>query len=366
VRARNVVYGKSQREVREKLAALRREIEEGGRPANGRIMVGQYMQDWLTSKRNTVKPRTWHRYESFVRLHVEPTLGKVRLAKLAPEHLDHLYADLLARGLSPTTVGHLHAMLHDALKQAVRRGTVPRNVTEFVDRPRARRHEIRTLSAEEARGLLAAAEGDPFEALYVVALTTGLRQGELLALRWRDVDLGAGTLQVRGTLQRGHDNELEILEPKTKSSVRLVQLSLLGVDALKRHATGQAELRRAAGDAWDDRGLVFTNEIGRPVNASNLWGRSFRPLLKRAGIEGLRFHDLRHSAATLLLGQNVHPKVVSEMLGHADVGITLDLYSHVTPTMQAHAASAFDTLLGEPDEDLVAVNLAVNGVVETT
>ena len=208
------------------------------------------------------------------------------------------------------------------------------------------KHQIRTLNAKEARQLLDAAGDDPFEALYVLALTTGMRQGELLALHWRDIDLTAGTLQVRGTLQRGADNELEIREPKTKSSTRRILLPQLAVDALVRHIGRQREKREKAGDAWDDRGLVFTNEIGRPVNALNLWGRSFRPLLKRAGIEGLRFHDLRHSAATLLLEQNVHPKVVSEMLGHTEIGITLDLYSHVTPTMQAGAASTFDNVLG--------------------
>ncbi len=238
-------------------------------------------------------------------------------------------------------------------------------MTEFVDPPRARRHEIHTLSAEETRAFLSAASEDDFEALYVLALTTGMRQGELLALRWCDIDLDAGWLQARGTLQRGFDNTLEILEPKTKSSVRRIQLPRLAVDALARHVDRQSAQREAAVEAWDERGLVFTNEIGRPVNASNVWNRSFQPLVKRTGLEGVRFHDLRHSAATLLLGQNVHPKVVSEMLGHADIGITLDLYSHVTPTMSAHAASAFDDLLGEPRDDLLAVNLAVNGVAES-
>jgi integrase len=365
-RQRKTIYGKTQREVRDKLAAKRREIAEGGQPANDRITVGKYLQDWLISKRNTVKPRTWHTYELNVRLHAEPALGNVRLSKLTPEHLDRLYADQIKAGRSARSVRHLHTILHGALKQAVRRGLVPRNVTEFVDPPRAQRHEIRTLTVEEARAFLSAAADDGLEALYVLALTTGMRQGNLLALRWRDVDLAAGTVRVRGTLQRGFDNELEILDPKTKSSVRQVQLSQVGVDALTRHVGRQRAQRDAAGISWDDRGLVFTNEIGRPINASNLWGRSFRPLLQRAGIEGLRFHDLRHTAATLLLEQNVHPKVVSEMLGHADIAITLDLYSHVTPTMHAHAASEFDTLFGDAGSDLVAVNLAVNRVAENT
>jgi integrase len=354
-RQRKYVYGSTQREVRDKLAAARRQVAEGGRPANDRITVGQYMNEWLTSKRTQVRPRTWQRYESYVRLHVEPGLGRIRLAKLTPEDLDRLYAERLAAGFSPMTVRHLHTVLHGALKQAVRRGLVPRNVTDFVDPPRAPRHQIRTLNAEEARRLLDAAADDPFEALYVLALTTGMRQGELLALRWRDVDLERATVQVRGSLQRGFENELVIAEPKTSSSIRQVLLPRLAVDALVRQLERQRKQRGDAGDSWDDRGLVFTNEIGRPVNASNIYNRSFRPLLKRAGIEGLRFHDLRHSAATLLLEQNLHPKVVSEMLGHTDIGITLDLYSHVTPTMQAAAASEFDRMLGDPSGPSVVV-----------
>jgi integrase len=362
-RARKTIYGKSQREVRDKLAQVRREIAENGQPSDGRLTLGQFLQDWLTSKRSQVRPRTWARYESYCRLHVEPRLGKVRLAKVTPEHLEKLYSQLLDAGLAPMSVRHLHAMLHGALKHGVRRGVIARNVTELVDPPLAPKHEIRTLSADEAQRLLQEAADDPLEALYVLAITTGMRQGELLALRWRDVDLRNGALQVRGTLQRGANNELEIREPKTNASTRRILLPQLAVDALARHTTRQRAQRERAGTAWDDLGLVFTNEIGRPINASNLTSRSFRPLLKRARIEGLRFHDLRHSAATLLLEQNVHPKVVSEMLGHADIGITLDLYSHVTPTMQAHAASAFDDLLG-PRADLVAVNVAVNEVVE--
>jgi integrase len=354
-RSRKTVYGRTQREVRDKLAAARRQIAEGGRPANDRITVAQYLQEWLTAKRSQVRARTWHRYESNVRLHVEPMLGHVRLAKLTPEDLDRLYADRLAAGFSPMTVRHVHTMLHGALKQAVRRGLVPRNVTDFVDPPRAPRHQIRTLDVDEAHRFLDEAADDPFEALYVLALTTGMRQGELLALSWRDVDLERATVQVRGSLQRGFDNELVISEPKTRSSTRQVLLSQLAVDALVRHLGRQRVQREAAGASWDDQGLVFTNELGRPVNASNLRYRSFVPLLERAGIEGLRFHDLRHSAATLLLAQNVHPKVVSEMLGHTDIGITLDLYSHVTPTMQAEAANALDRVLGNPSGPSVVV-----------
>jgi integrase len=176
------------------------------------------------------------------------------------------------------------------------------------------------------------AAGDRLEALYVLALTTGMRQGELFRLRWADVDLEGHALAVRG-------------EPKTAKSRRQVLLSEVGVEALRRHAGRQAEECRAAGNEWREAGLVFANAVGGSLTTTNVTYRSFRPLLERAGLPVIRFHDLRHTAATLLLGKGIHPKVVSELLGHSQVGVTLDLYSHVTPTMHREAVGAFDDLL---------------------
>ncbi len=222
-----------------------------------------------------------------------------------------------------------------------------RNVADLVTPPRDQHKEMRTLDVEQARQLLDSVRGDRFEALYILALTAGLRQGELLALRWQDVDLGDKSLRVVGTLYRSSNGTLKIGEPKTAGSRRQVTLGGLAVDALRRHKDNQAAQRLLCGDAWEDHGLVFTNEVGRPMEATNLRQRFFQPLLKRAGLPRIRFHDLRHTAATLLLGEDVNPKIVSERLGHSRVGITLDLYSHVTPTMQRKAADAVDTVLGD-------------------
>jgi integrase len=180
--------------------------------------------------------------------------------------------------------------------------------------------------------------------LYVVALTAGLRLGELLALRWRDVDLQAGMLQVRGTLQRA-GSDLVVAEPKTAHSRRQVALATTAVEALRRHRVTQAEERLRLGAAWQDLDLVFSSEAGGYIDESRLRRNSFWPLLERAGLPRIRFHDLRHTAATLMLRRGVHPKIVAEMLGHAQVSVTLDLYSHVTPTMQREAAEAMDALL---------------------
>ena len=215
---------------------------------------------------------------------------------------------------------------------------------DLVTPPRAAHREMQTLSPEQARAFLDAAQGDRFHALYVLALSTGMRQGELLALRWQDVDLDRGTVQVRGSLQRTPAG-LTLTEPKTAASRRQVGLTPSAVAALRRHRVAQTEERLRFGSVWQDNGLVFCNEIGEPIDATHVTVRPFRRLLERAGLPQIRFHDLRHTAATLLLGQGVHPKMVSEMLGHTQIAITLDLYSHVTPTMQRQATDAMEAVL---------------------
>ena len=188
-----------------------------------------------------------------------------------------------------------------------------------------------------------AASGDRFEALYVLALTTGMRQGEILALKWPEVDLDSGMIQVKATLHRTRAG-FEFLEPKTARSRRQIALTGAAVAALRGHRAAQIEERLGC-PYWDDPELVFASEVGTPIQSPNLLRRSFFPLLDRAGLPRIRFHDLRHTAATLLLGQGVHPKIVSEMLGHSNIAITLDLYSHVTPTMQKAAVEALDAVL---------------------
>lgn len=220
---------------------------------------------------------------------------------------------------------------------------------DLVDPPRMLHHEIVVLSSEQVRMLLEAAKGERLEALFVLAVTTGMRQGELLALRWKDVDLDSASLMIRATLQRVRGQGFVFLSPKTKRSRRKITLSSRAVEALRRHQAQQAEERAALGSGWDEQDLVFPNGIGRPFEGGNVVYRELRPLLAKAGLPKIRFHDLRHTAATLLLLQGVHVKIVSELLGHASVAITLDLYSHVLPNMQRQAASAMDTLLDSYD-----------------
>ncbi len=336
--------GRTRAEVARKLTAALDARDKGALVTGPRQTVSQFFTQWLDAVRPSLRPRTFVGYEQLVRLHVIPQIGALSLSRLTPQHLQRLYASRLDAGLSSTTVNHVHALIHRALSNAVRWGSVHRNIADLVDPPRNRPFEIATLSPEQARAFLAAAAGHRLEALYVLAVTTGMRQGELLGLRWRDVDVDAGTLQIRGSMQATPEG-LRIMEPKTAGSRRRVALSKQPIDALRRHRVAQAEERLRMGAAWENAELVFATSAGRPITASGL-RRSFEPLLKQAGLPRMRFHDLRHTSATLLLGRGVHPKVVSEMLGHTRISTTLDLYSHVSMTMQQQAADAFDAILG--------------------
>jgi integrase len=343
-RRRKALYGKTRREVQQKLVPAQRARQQGLPQTSERQTVAMFLKEWLGTVRLELRATTFRRYEENVRIHAIPALGALSLAQLSPQHLRTLYADRIAAGLAPASVGHLHAVLHKALRQAERDGIIPRNVAALVTPPRSPHKTMQTLSPEQVRTLLDATLGDRLEALYVLATTSGMRQGELLALRWRDLDLDARTISVQATLQWTPDG-YALAEPKTARSRRQIVLAEVAIAALRRHRIRQLEERMAVGATWRDLDLVFTNEIGGPMDAPNLLRRRFYPLLKRAGLPRIRFHDLRHTAATLMLGLGEHPKVVSEMLGHSQIAVTLDLYSHVTPTMQRGAVRALDGLL---------------------
>jgi len=340
-------YAKTRRDVQEKLIAALRDKHQGLPLALGpRQTLGQFLAHWLQAvAQPKLRPRTLARYRELIMIHIIPTLGKRPLQKIAPQDLQHLYAAKLRDNLSPRTVGHIHRLLHHALQHAVRWNLVARNVCDLVDPPRVAKQEIQVLSSEHAKMLLAAAQGNPLEALYVLALTTGMRQGELFGLKWQDLDLAAATVQVRRSLARLKGRGFVELEPKTARSRRSILLTPLAVSALRRHRSRQLEARLQASSDWEDLDLVFCNALGRPLEPTNVARRSFRPLLERAGLPRIRFHDLRHSAATLLLSLGTHPKIVQEMLGHSQIALTMDTYSHAMPTMQADAVARLGELL---------------------
>lgn len=341
-------YGKTKAEALKKQRQAMHALDRG-LPVlqDERQTLGAFLTQWLEGIRPPhVRPKTYRSYEQLMRVHVISALGKVPLAKLAPQQLQAFYAERLTNGRSPTTVRHIHAVLHTALEQAVRWGLVARNVSDLVDAPRMHRKEMLVLNHEQARTFLSAAQDDRLQALYVTALTTGMREGELLALRWRDVDLEAGHVQVRNTLQKLPGQPPVIAPVKTDYSRRKITLATTTVEVLRSHRARQLEERLAMGPAWEDWELVFCTTVGTPLNGKNLLQRGLRPILKRADLPPLRVHDLRHTCATLLLLQGVHPKIVSEMLGHSSVAITLQVYSHVLPDMQKQATEAMDRLFG--------------------
>jgi integrase len=343
---RKALYAKTQAEVRARLTAALRD-RDVGLPAAGdeRQTLADWLHAWLAAAKPTVRVRTWRRYEEYVRIHLIPTIGRIRLARLTPNHVQQLYARKLEEGLSAQTVRHLHAVLRRALNEAVRQGVVPRNVATIARPPKAPRHEIQVLSAAQVLTLLDSLEGDRFEALYTVALSTGMRLGELLALRWRDVDLTYGRLQVRQTLHYLRAGGYVFAEPKTSGSRRSIDLTAAALDALRRHRVRQNEQRLALGAAWQDNDLVFPRDDGAPAMDTSITGYHHKKILARAGLPAVRFHDLRHTAASLMLAGQVNPKVVSEILGHASVRITLDIYAHVLPGMQQSAVAALDAAL---------------------
>ena len=349
---RRSVYAKTRAEAAEKLAAAVADRDRGLAFDAGGLTLSEYLDRYLDDARGRLKPKPFNRAEGLVRNHVKPALGRVKLGDLSPAHLRGLYAAKLGSGLSGRTVGYIHVTLYSALKQAAADGLIPRNPAACVKPPRMDQQEMTPLSPAQARALLDTAReaDDRWSTLYVLAVSTGLRQGELLGLRWEDVDLKRATLRVRHTLQppgfpKGAPARLT--PPKTRRSLRSVRLPHSVVQALLRHQELQdAELARANG-SWRDYGLVFPNTLGGYADYTNLVPRYFKPLLKKACLPNIRFHDLRHTCATLLLTKGVHPKIVSEMLGHSSVSITLDVYSHVIPGLGDAAAVAMEDALGD-------------------
>jgi integrase len=297
--------------------------------------------------RGTVRRSTYVRYEGLVRNHINPSIGRMKLKGLTPTHVRSLYRKKLDSGLAPRSVNYIHVTLHKALEQAVLDGLVPRNVSEGVKAPQVREEEIKPLSPTQVRALLAAAREDRLEGLYVLAIHTGLRQGELLGLKWTDIDFNSGTLSV----QRSLDADGTFNPPKRNKSRRTVKLTLQAMDALRLHRKRQNEERLKAAK-WEDHSLVFPNRAGKPMDHNNLYHRDFKSLLKRAQLwsedkdKRFTFHSLRHTCATLLLSKNVNPKIVQEMLGHATITQTMDTYSHVMPGMSNVAATALEEALG--------------------
>jgi len=341
---RKFFYAKTRDEARRKLDSALHGLDRGTFTDARGITVGSYLDQWLSE---TARPRvrrwTYLGYEVHVRLHLKPTLGDIRLEQLTPLHVQALLNRKLQDGLSPKSVRYIRGTLRNALNQAVRWGLVSRNAAALVDPPRVERYEIKPFTPDEARSFLSAIRGDRLEALYSVALTMGLRQGEALGLRWREIDLELGYLRVSKQLQR-IDGKLQLVDPKTVGSRRTLVLPSSIVAKLRDHRIRQLDERLRAGANWRETDLVFSAMDGGALEGSTVT-RSFHARLGAAGIAQRRFHDLRHSCATLLLVQGVSPRVVMDVLGHSEIGMTMNTYSHVIPELRRDAADRMDDLI---------------------
>ena len=339
-------YFETEKEAQRGLRQALHDLEQGKLITERDQTMKQFLEYWLEGHRKFVRVNTYRIYRQYLDRHVIPVLGHVRLQKLSPRHIQELYGRDLNKGYAPETIRGVHRMLHKALSDAVQWNWVAANACDKVKQPGPVRYETHPLTPEQAKTLMETAKGSRLEALLTLAVTTGMRRGEILALRWSDIDFEERSLQVRHTVNRA--GKYGILEnaPKTEKSKRRIMLPQFVLDALKKHRAQQDEIRLQAGPTWQEHNLVFTTDTGGFVEGTHL-NRRFKQLLKEAGLPDMRFHDLRHSAATILLGKGVHPKLVQELLGHSQMSITMDRYSHVLPSMQRDMMKGLDDLYKE-------------------
>jgi integrase len=351
-RRRKTVYGQSEREVLKKLSTLRTAHDRGINLLAPSLTIGQWLDVWLSEIKgfDGTRPRTLTLYKGLAERYVKPVIGGVRLDKLTPAHVQRLVTETrntrTSRGTPPSasTLRHVYKLVRNALGDAYRMELVTRNVATQVKAPPLSSQRRVGLDLAEAKRLLKVIDGERLEALYVLALATGLRRGELLALRWDDIDLGSRQLRVRRAMQRV-DGKLQIVELKTSSARRTVVLPQLAVRHLQEHKKRQDGERLALGDTWREHGLVFASSIGTPIEPRNV-NRRWDELRQRAGLDWLRLHDLRHGCATFLLAQGVPARAIMEVLGHAEIGVTMNTYAHVLPVLGQEAADAIDELFG--------------------
>lgn len=364
-RKRKTVYGATHSEVRQKLDKIRYEFQTGVFTAGNDITVEEWIITWMEEyKRNSLKRGTYTNYQANFKNHVFPYIGAIKLQDLKTHHLQGLYNRLLKegrrgtskgnkKGLSPTTIKRIHIPIASCLKQALRNELVNKNVAITVELPKQNKHEIKPLTKDEIQSLLDAAKGDRLYAAFKLECGTGLRRGELLGLKWQDINLDSRTLQVNRSLVVGYDidarkegkkaTSLVIETPKTEKSKRIISIPKDIIQELKAHRINQKKEKLLIGKYYNNEDLVFCDVDGRKMHPATLTAK-FKAILKKAGIGDARFHDLRHSVATLLLEMNEHPKVVQELLGHSSITTTLDIYSHVSLEKKEEAAAKLNTI----------------------
>ncbi len=308
------------------------------------LTLEQYLKDWLNSKELTLRPRTVFSYRQTTEKHILPALGNICIAELQPVRLREFYIEKLKQGCGARTVQLIHGILHASLRQAVFDGLLVNSPADRVKRPRVEEHEFQILDGDMARQFMSAAMNSPFEALYYLAITTGLREGELLGLKWSDIDYAKNTLFVQRQLQQIEHQGYRLVPPKTRAGKRKVSLGQIGLLYLQKHRQLQDELRQKAGVKWQESGLIFPTTIGTPLDCHRVI-REFKRILKSAGLPEMRFHDLRHTSLSLLLENGIPVTTVQRRAGHSKPSVTTDIYGHMITPTQELAASLIESLV---------------------
>jgi integrase len=342
---------KTQAEIR--LRQLLTDLDKGIFVKPGKSTCTDYLKRWLGEYAHTnLSPKTAEGYESIIYRHLIPALGVIPLAQLRPEMIQRYIGDKLTHGraigqggLSSSTVRHHIICLHTARQHAVKMGILIRNPVDAVTIPRAQRHDMRTMSESDIHIFLEMARPTQYYALFYVLLFTGIRRSELLALRWQDVDLLLLQISVNRSLHQLRGGKIIFRQPKTEKSRRLIALTPSTATILREHYDYQNKQRESLGyPTLTDNDLVFCQYDGKPL-IPNTVTHNWIKLVRRSGLNGIRLHDARHTHASLMLKQGIHPKIVQERLGHSSIQITLDIYSHVAPGLQQSAARTFDNII---------------------
>lgn len=345
VRLTRTVRG-SERDAQRALTKLLREVDTGTATMTGGTTLGRYLTEtWMPHAATRVRPTTLARYEQLLRVHVIPRIGRVKLSNLRPSHAQTVLDAMVAGGAAPASVLHCHRVLSSAMRQAVRWQLVTVNPCDAIRPPRPERSRLHVPTPDQVRAVLAASTGTVHEIPLLLAATTGMRRGEVLGLRWSAVDIDASVVRVVATLQKPRGAEASFVAPKTDRSRRTISLPGFVDERLRRHRKEQTERRLLIGEGWIDLDLVCDRGDGQHLDPDG-FSHAFERFVDRSGLPRMRLHDLRHAHATTLLVAGVHPKVVSEALGHSSVAFTMDTYQHVLPTMGEQVAAAIETALG--------------------
>ncbi len=335
----------TKKEAEKRLSEILHQLDTGMFMRPGKTTLAEYLEKWLSDyAKPNLSPRGFERYAGIIKQHLIPDMGSIALTQLRPEHLQKHYTARLNNGLSAGTVRYHHAVLHKALQTAIKWGLINRNVADGVDVPRARRKEMQTWDEWDVTRFLEAAKDTPYYALFYTALFTGMRRSELLALQWQDIDFIFSQVYVSRSLHHLKDGSYVFTQPKSARSRRTIALSPSAILTLKEHKENQQAIRASLGIPLTDDDLVFSTLEDKPLRPNTVT-RAWTMLAARAGVKVIRLHDARHTHASLMLKQGIHPKIVQERLGHASIQMTLDTYSHVAPGLQQAAAEGFDKLL---------------------